>query len=256
MRILALILSVLLSSLASAQSLNPSHMVDLTYAFNQETVYWPNGKNFQYKRTIWGPTEAGYWYAAGEFSCAEHGGTHLDSPIHFAEGHWTVDQIPVQRLAGPLAVIDVSAAAGKDRDFRATPQDVLAWEKTHGKITPGMIVVFHTGWGRYWPDHKQYLGSDVPGDVDHLHFPGIAQETAQLLVDRHVVGVGIYTASLDRGSEKNALAHRMVLKNNVYILENVANLEGVPAKGANLIALPMKIRGGSGAPVRIIAVLP
>jgi kynurenine formamidase len=253
---MALLLSVLIAGQASAQSLNPSRLVDLTYPFDETTVYWPNGEGFEYKRTAWGMTPAGYWYSAGQFSCAEHGGTHLDSPIHFAEGRWTVDQIPVQRLAGPLAVIDVSAAAAKDRDYRATAQDVIAWEKANGKIAPGTIVVFRTGWGRYWPDRKQYLGSDVPGDVDHLHFPGVTQEAAQVLVQRKVAGTGIDTASFDYGPEKSFPAHRTVLGANIYILENVANLERVPVKGATLIALPMKIGGGTGAPVRIVAVLP
>ncbi|MGE0405978.1 MAG: cyclase family protein [Candidatus Korobacteraceae bacterium] len=241
----------------SAQAIDPARIVDLTYPFNEHTVYWPNNdEGFRHKRDVWGATDAGSWYASAQFSSAEHGGTHLDSPIHFAEGKWTVEQIPVQRLAGPLALIDVSAAAAKDRDYRATLRDLLTWEKANGRIAPGMIVIFRTGWGRHWPNRKQYLGSDVPGDVTNLHFPGISGEVAMLLVVRQVAGVGIDTASIDYGPEQTFVAHRILLGANIYALENVANIDRLPAKGATLIALPMKIEGGSGAPVRIIAIVP
>jgi kynurenine formamidase len=253
----ALIVPALVCSGQDASfKIDQSKLVDLTYSYNEKTVYWPNAKGFQHRKDNWKKTPAGYWYAAGGFSSDEHGGTHLDSPIHFAEGKTTLDKIPVQKLVGSAVVIDVSAASAKNRDYRATAQDIAAWEKTNGAIAAGSIVLFRTGWGKFWPDKKQYLGSDVPGDVEHLHFPGIARDAAEFLVKRGVAGVGIDTASMDYGPSKDFIVHQVLNRADIYGLENVANLDRLPAKGATLIALPMKIEEGSGGPVRIIAILP
>ena len=237
-------------------SLNPAKLVDLTYAYNEQTIYWPNAKGFRHQNDTWAKTPGGYWYAAGEFASAEHGGTHMDSPIHFGEGKRTLDQIPVANLVGPAAVIDVSTKTPQDHDYRITRDDVLAWESAHGMIAKESIVVFRTGWGQYWPDRKQYLGSDVPGDTAHLHFPGISREAAELLVERGVSGVGIDTASMDYGPSTDFIVHQILNRANIYGLENVASTERLPAAGATLIALPMKIENGSGGPVRILALLP
>jgi len=236
--------------------LNPAKLVDLTYPYNEQTIYWPNAKGFRHQKDTWAKTPGGYWYAAGEFASAEHGGTHMDSPIHFGEGKRTLDQIPVANLVGPAAVIDVSTKTAQDHDYRITRDDVLAWESAHGAIAKESIVVFRTGWGQYWPDRKQYLGSDVPGDTAHLHFPGISREAAELLVERGVSGVGIDTASMDYGPSTDFIVHQILNRANIYGLENVASTERLPAAGATLIALPMKIENGSGGPVRILALLP
>ena len=135
--------------------------------------------------------------------------------------------------------------------------DIKQWERQHGRIEAGAVVLVRTGWGRFWPDRKTYLGSDAPGDTANLHFPGISREAAELLArERRIDGVGIDTASLDFGQSKDFIAHRILNGANIYGLENVANLERLPAVGATIIALPMKIKGGSGGPVRIIALLP
>jgi len=241
---------------ASGQVIDESKLIDLTYPFNEKTVYWPNAKGFRHQKDMWKIAPGGYWYAAGEFASAEHGGTHLDGPIHFGRGMTTMDKIPIRRLVGPALVIDVTAATAKSRDYRVNAGDIMNWEQKHGAIGAGTIVLFRTGWGKYWPDPKQYLGSDVPGDVDHLHFPGISKEAAELLVKRKVDGTGIDTASIDYGPSKDFIAHQVLNKADIYCLENVANIERLPARGATLIALPMKIEDGSGGPARIIAILP
>ena len=240
----------------AVKGIDPSKLVDLSYSYNQDTVYWPNAKGFRHRKDSWTKTPAGYWYAAGEFTSAEHGGTHLDSPIHFAEGKRTLDQIPVSDLVGPAAVIDVSAKASANRDYRVTREDISAWEAAHSPLGPGMIVVFRTGWGQYWPNRKQYLGSDVPGDTANLHFPGLSREAAGVLVERAVSGVGIDTASMDYGPSTDFIVHQVLNGANIYGLENVANAAALPETGATLIALPMKIENGSGGPVRIVAILP
>jgi kynurenine formamidase len=231
--------------------------IDLTYSFDEQTIYWPTDKSFQWEKSRWGPSPGGYWYASATYGASEHGGTHLDSPIHFGEGQATTEAIPLTRLIGPAVVVDISAACTRDRDYRLTAADLDAWEAAHGAIPAGAIVLVHTGWGKFWPDKKQYMGSDVPGDTAHLHFPGIGRDAAQWLTTRHKIsGVGIDTASLDHGPSTDFIAHRILNGAGLYGVENVAQLDRVPATGATVIALPMKIKGGSGGPVRIIAILP
>ncbi|MFN3324562.1 MAG: cyclase family protein [Bryobacteraceae bacterium] len=238
-------------------SIRGSKLIDLTYSFDEHTIYWPTSKPFEWRKDSWGRNEAGEWYASASFCTSEHGGTHLDSPIHFAEGRWSSEQIPVSRLIAPAVVIDVSAAARADRNYRLTRGDIEAWERRHGRIPDGSIVLVRTGWGRHWPDRKEYLGTDKPGDVAGLSFPGIHPEAARLLArERTIYGVGIDTASLDYGPSKDFAAHRVLNEANIYGLENVANLEQVPEAGATLIALPVKVAQGTGGPVRIVAVVP
>jgi kynurenine formamidase len=255
---LALILAAVLiaSCTKPPATIDSDKLVDLSYTFDDKTVYWPNAEGFRHRKDSWAQTPAGYWYAAGEFTSAEHGGTHVDSPVHFSEGKMTLDQIPVSKLVAPLAVIDVTAQAVGDRDYRITPADITTWEQGHAPLAPNSIVVFRTAWGKYWPDRKQYLGSDVKGDIANLHFPGLSREAAELLVTRKVAGVGIDTASLDYGPSTDFIAHQILNGANIYGIENIAQVDKLPATGATLIALPMKIGEGSGGPARVVALLP
>jgi kynurenine formamidase len=233
------------------------HAIDLTYPFDERTIYWPTDESFAWKKTRWGHSPGGYWYASATYAASEHGGTHLDSPIHFGEGQATTDAIPVSRLIGPAVVVDISAACARDRDYSLRAADLDAFEAAHGAIPDGAIVLIRTGWGRFWPDKEAYLGSDAPGDTEHLHFPGIGRDAAEWLVARRKVsGVAIDTASLDHGPSRDFFAHRVLNGAGLYGIENVADLDRVPATGATAIALPMKIKGGSGGPVRLIAILP
>ena len=241
----------------TASAVDESKIVDLTYAFDRDTVYWPTAKPFTLERVAAGRTAAGFWYSANNISLAEHGGTHLDAPFHFAEGKWTVDEIPLDKLIGPATVIDVRGQASRDRDYRVTVEDIRSWEKAHGRIPDGAIVLVLTGWGQFWPHKKKYLGTDKPSDVDHMHFPGFSREVAEFLVnERTVDAVGIDTASLDYGQSKDFIVHRILGGANTPGFENVANLDRLPPRGATLMAFPMKIKGGSGGPARIIALLP
>jgi|SRR5215469_1091229 len=240
----------------SLVAIDPAKVVDLTYSFDETTIYWPTAKPFEWKKESWGISAGGYWYAAARYAASEHGGTHLDSPIHFGKGREAADEIPVSKLVGPAVVIDVSGACAKDPDYRVSADDVAGWQRANGKIPAGAIILIHTGWGKFWPDKRRYLGSDAPGDTANLHFPGFSREAAEALAAMPIRGVGIDTASMDYGPSKDFIAHQILNGANLYGLENVANLEKVPPTGATLIALPMKIKGGSGAPARIIAVLP
>lgn len=237
-------------------AIDETKLVDLTHTFEEQTVYWPTAKPFVWNRESWGKAEGGYWYASASFQASEHLGTHVDSPIHFGEGKQTTDTIPLHRLVGPAIVIDVSAACVANPDYQLTPADVEKWEKVNGRIPNGAIVLIRTGWAKFWPDRARYLGTAEPGNVRNLRFPGISPDAAKLFVERRVDGVGIDTASLDHGPSADFRTHQILNGANIYGLENVANLERIPAAGATLIALPMKIRNGTGGPVRIAAILP
>jgi kynurenine formamidase len=232
-------------------------LVDLSYAYDEETVYWPTASSRFRKETLfYGKTEGGYFYSAFEVATPEHGGTHIDAPIHFAEGQDTTDEIPLERLIGPGVVVDMTSAAANDSDALLTVAQIEAFERQHGAIAGGTIVLVRSGWAKYWPDPKRYLGDDTPGDASNLHFPGISEAAARALVARRVAAVGIDTASIDHGPSIEFIAHRILMQAGIPGFENVANLDEVPTRGAEIIALPMKIAGGSGGPLRIVAVVP
>lgn len=232
--------------------------VDLSHDFSSETIYWPTAKPFSLEVLSAEVTSGGYYYAANNFSAAEHGGTHLDSPIHFAEGRHTSDQIPLDRLIGPAVVVDVSAEAEADRDYQLDLAALDRWEASHARIGEGVIVLVRTGWSSRWPDKTRYLGTARTGPeaVAELHFPGIDSAVAQRLVERKVRAVGIDTPSMDRGQSTTYLTHRILMGENIPGFENVAHLDRLPPTGSFVVALPMKIRGGSGGPLRIVALVP
>lgn len=234
-----------------------AELVDLTWPYDDKTLYWPTSPSaFELKELSYGPTSGGWFYSSYAICTPEHGGTHLDAPIHFAAGKLTVDRIPLERLIAPAVVIDVADRASANADYRLTAEDVRAWESQHGTIASGTIVLLRTGWGKRWPDRKAYFGDDTPGKTDNLHFPSYGEDAARVLVEeRRVAAIGVDTASIDYGQSKDFIVHRVANGADVPGLENVAHLERLPARGAFLIALPMKIAGGSGGPVRIVAVI-
>jgi len=248
----------LCAHLAAAEDWPEGQVVDMSWPYNATTIYWPTEKGFEKSTRAEGMTEKGYYYSAYSVQTAEHGGTHLDAPIHFAAGRHTADQIPLERMMGPAAVIDVSAKVGDNRDYLVSVEDITGWEKQHGALSAGAIVLLRTGYGSRWPDREAYLGTARlgPEAVPELHFPGLSAEAAKLLVEeREIDAVGIDTASIDRGQSQDFMAHRILLGANVPVFENVARLELLPATGARVIALPMKIEGGSGAPLRMVGIV-
>lgn len=230
-------------------------ILDLTYAFNDRTIYWSAHEKFQHSQVSYGNTAGGYFYSSYNFAGSEHGGTHLDAPIHFSAGKQTVDEIPIERHIGPGFRISVAEKTARDADYRITAADIQAWEKSRDiTLPPGAIVLIHTGWGQYWGDRRQYMGTDSMEEDAERHFPGIARDAAELLaLERKVSMVGIDTASLDHGPSKDFIAHQVLNGANVAGLENVANLDQLPDSGYLVLALPMKIGAGSGAPARIVA---
>lgn len=233
-------------------------IVDLTHSYDEDSVYWPTSPGrFELKTLHRGPTDRGYWYEANTFCTPEHGGTHLDAPVHFAEGMWSVADVPVERLVGPAVVIDVKAKVAANPDYTLTREDVTRFEADHGKIPAGAIVILNTGYASRWPDRLSYLGDDTPGDASRLIFPSFGADAVRWLIEkRGIHALGVDTASIDPGSSKDFPVHRIAGAANVVGLENLANLDRVPAVGALVAALPMKIAGGSGAPVRVVAFVP
>ena len=242
----------------SAPDLRTARVVDLSHPFDERTLYWPTAPSgFKLERLHFGQTDGGFFYSAYAFCAPEHGGTHLDAPIHFGEGRWPVDQVPVDRLVRPAIVIDVAAAAAADADHRLSVDELRTWEARHGRIPEGAMVLLRTGWSARWPDKKRYLGDDTPGDASRLHFPSYGADAARILVaDRKVTALGVDTASIDHGPSKDFPVHQIVAAANVLGLENLTGLDALPPTGAWVIALPMKIAGGSGGPLRAIALLP
>jgi kynurenine formamidase len=239
-------------------ALSAYELVDLTHAFSHETLYWPTSPAaFEVDTLAYGETPAGYFYSSFSISSPEHGGTHLDAPIHFAAGRRTADEIPLDQLIAPAAVIDVSRQADRDPDYRLTREDVLLWEGEHGEIGSGTIVLLRTDWSRHWPDARAYLGDDTPGDASNLSFPSYGEDAARLLVEeRRVAAIGVDAASIDHGRSTDFIVHRIAAAADVPGFENLTNLDRLPPTGATVFALPMKIRGGTGGPLRAVALVP
>ena len=233
-------------------------LIDLTHSFGADTIVWPTEQDFRLILQQAGETAGGYYYASNRLEMAEHGGTHIDAPIHFAKDGQTLDQIPIERMVGTAVRINVVAQCARDRDYLVTIQDLEQWEAEQGQIPVGAIVLLDTGFARYWPSRQEYLGTELrgPDGVRALHFPGLHPRAADWLVgQRQVRAVGIDTASIDYGQSTTFETHVALLSKNVPVLENLSNLRDLPERGFDVIALPMKIAGGTGGPLRIIAVL-
>ncbi|MGQ0539284.1 MAG: cyclase family protein [Gemmatimonadaceae bacterium] len=264
MRVGSVICAALLAACApSAEQGTPLDLarvdiVDLTHPLSPQTLFWPTSPSgFEHIELHAGPTARGWYYSAYAFAAPEHGGTHLDAPVHFAEGGLTTELIPLTRLVAPAIVIDVSAKAAGERDYRLTSDDIAAFEAAHGQIPPGSVVLLRTGWDAHWGDRMAYFGDTAKGDASRLHFPGYGVAAARLLVEeRRVAGLGIDSPSVDYGPSLDFEVHRVGAPRGVYNLENLTSLGRVPPRGAVLIAAPMKIQGGSGGPVRAIALVP
>lgn len=243
----------------SLVSLQQSRLVDLTHAFGNDTIVWPTEQNVKIVAQHAEDMPGGYYYASNRLELPEHGGTHIDAPIHFSKGKQTLDQIPIDRLVGSAIRIDVSEQCVNDRDYRILIQDLERWESRHGRIPARTVVLLDTGFGRLWSSRQQYLGTELRGaeGVQALHFPGLHPDGATWLVrERQVKAVGIDTASIDYGRSTKFETHVALLSQNVPVFENLADLSGLPDRGFDVVALPMKIAGGTGGPLRIIAVIP
>jgi len=242
---------------AQVFAVDEKKLIDMTYSFSEETMHWPTAQPFKLDKHTEGVTPQGYWYASYDYSGSEHVGTHMDAPFHFAQGKWTAEQVPLAKTIGPGVVVDVRGKASANAEYQLQLVDLHTWERRHGKIPAGAIVLMHSGWGRFWGDRKRFFGADQPEDATNLRFPGFSKDAAEFLVkERKINAVGTDTASIDYGAARDFIVHQIFGRANIPIFENVAGLERLPPKGATIFAVPMKIKGGSGAPLRIFALLP
>ena len=263
MKIKTFLIGLLLSFLAfacAAPEPDPffGKIIDLTHSFGEDTIFWPTAEGFKLEVAFEGQTAQGYYYIANTFCTAEHGGTHIDAPIHFYKDRYTVDEIPLEQLISKGVVIDVSEKCAADPDYLVNKGDFVAWEKAHGIQLNDFIVLIRTGFGKYWPDRLKYLGTDErgPDAVPKLHFPGLHPDAAKWLVEnRSIKAIGLDTPSIDYGQSTDFMSHVILYEQNIPAFENVANLGQLPESDFTVIALPMKIEGGSGGPLRIIAIV-
>ena len=234
-------------------------LVDLSHAYEAQAIFWPTAEPFRLEKVADGVTPAGFYYASNNFFTSEHGGTHMDAPVHFAQGRHAADQVPIDRLVGPAVVIDVTEASRQSADYQVSVADLQKWEQQNGPIDSNAIVLMRTGFSQYWPDAARYLGTIErgPAAVPKLHFPGLHPDAATWIVaNRPIKAIGIDTASIDYGQSTLYESHRTLYAKNIPAFENLTSLEQLPVRGAFIVALPMKIKGGSGAPLRAIAILP
>lgn len=233
-------------------------MLDMTYTYDENTIYWPTAKPFELKKLDWGITERGWWYASNEYSAAEHGGTHADAPIHFAEGGRTIDQVPLEEWIGPAVKIDVTEKCSENRDYLLSKEDILEWETLYGPIPDKAWVIMYTGIDtKYYPDKKMVLGTDKTGEeaLPELSFPGFSVDSIEYLTtQRNITGIAIDTPSIDYGKSQDFLVHQKLFAADKLALENIAHLDKLPPSGATLYVMPMLIKDGTGAPARVFAV--
>ena len=229
-------------------------MVDLTHTVDRDSPYWPEntpGNPFHASVTTTYQKDGNF---TRNLCMPEHFGTHLDAPVHYDPDGVSVDRIPVEKFLAPGVVIDVSSAVMSNADYRVGVQVIRNWIEQHGPIPVDAMVFFRTGWSVRWPSQERYMNADADGV---LHFPGLSLEAGRFLLDyAQPFGIGIDTASVDYGPSTDCPVHNLTMSAGIYHLENVANLDRLPATGFNVIALPLKLGGGSGAPARVVALIP
>lgn len=222
-------------------------LIDLTHALEAHIPCWDGdgGCGFKHEITLdYSDCSTEVKFRVQKLEMFDGMGTHMDAPAHCIPGGKVVSDIPLKQLISPCVVIDVSNQA--DEDYSITQEDVIAFENQHGRITDNTFVIFYTGWGRYWSDAKKYR--------NNLVFPSISKEAANVLLDRNIAGLGIDTLSPDIPSSGYPV-HRKILSANKYIVENIAYADQLPAVGAYVLVIPIKISGATEAPIRLIALL-
>jgi len=256
-----IVVSVAYIALGSGQEFRAKgKILEMTYPYEEDTIYWPTAKPFHLEKLNWGIAEDGRWYASNEYSASEHGGTHADAPIHFAKNGRTMDQIPIAEWIGPAVKIDVCSKCDKNRDYTLTVEDIESWEMEFGGIPDGAWVIMYTGIGtQYYPDKKKVLGTEKAGAeaIPELSFPGFSPEAAKFLVNnRNITGIALDTPSIDAGKRTDFKVHQIICGANKLALENIANLDKLPPSGAALYVIPMLTKDGTGSPARVFAILP
>lgn len=243
---------------ARQQTVSTENIVDLTHTLTEDFPYNSVAAGGAYYpfRTAPLTTIEEQGSGANQWKMHEHLGTQIDAPSHFSAGGMSLDQMPVEELIAPLAVIDISERAKSDPDATVTVDDVRDWEARYGRLPRGAAVFMNSGWAAKVDDPEAFLNLD---DSDTLHFPGFAPETVEFLLrERQVVGIGVDTLSIDAGeSEENPLpVHKAWHDAGKWNVECVANLDRVPPSGATVFVGATKVVDATGGPVRLISTFP
>ena len=171
-------------------------------------------------------------------------GTHMDAPAHCLPGGKTIDELELGELIIDCIVIRVEKEAHET--YTIMPSVVEQFEKYNGEIPPNSLVIFYTGWDKYWNEPEKF--------INNYRFPSVDVSTAELLLKRGVSGLGTDTISVDTGAAGFPV-HRAILGDGKYLVENIANAGELPPTGAKILILPMKIEKATEAPIRLIALI-
>ncbi|XP_077557801.1 isatin hydrolase-like isoform X2 [Haemaphysalis longicornis] len=251
--LLTVLVTMPASGKQSSQCISPSaRVVDLTQNFASDTIYWADNDTFSLEVSVENSSEE-YWVQLERISEATHGGTHLDAPIHLVKEGWDVADIPVQRLMHvPIVKLDIRDRAAENPDYALTVDDILKWEKKHGKIPHGSLFLMQTGQSRFWPNRTAYMGIDENGT---RHYPCMTPEGATFLTTkRSLYGAGVDGSALDCYPVRTV--HRIMFQASLYLIQHLSDLSQVPPTGALAAVMPMKIAGAGAAPLRIVAIMP
>lgn len=248
--ITALALGIGAGHATDIQHFSASKAVDLTHPIHHNMAFWPGGVTFTKEALA---TYENNGYLLHKFTMGENTGTHVDAPAHFIRGNRSIDQLPLDQLILPIVVIDAKAQVADNPDYQLTIADIEHWEAEHGRIPANSLVILNSGWHHRFDTPKRYLNMD---DNNVMHFPGYSPQAAVLLVKRNIAGIGIDTLSLDHGPSTTFATHVVMLTANKYQIENLANLDALPATGATAVIGVLPVRGGSQAQARIFALLP
>ncbi len=226
-------------------------IVDLSHTIDARAVRWP-GDTLSFALHA-GPADTASGPSAGWVRLPLDAGTRVRLQATGGRSGRSAADLPVEQLVGSAVVIDVSAQAARNPDYALTAEDVTTFEREHGEIRKGDIVLLRTGWARHWPDRRAYLGGDSASD---FHWPGLSEGAARLLIgDRAIGALGTDAAAIDPGAAAGAPVLRYAAGADVPVLENLTNLATLPPFGAVVIALPAKIAGAAAAPVRAVALV-
>jgi kynurenine formamidase len=225
-------------------------VVDLTYPLSPSLPVYPGYNPIRVRPRS---TIAQNGFANNEITFDEHTGTHVDAPSHFIGGATSGDRLPVDRLIAPLVIIPIMARAAKDPDTLVSVDDVLRWEKQHGRVPAGALVAMLSAWGDRISAPDRFLNRDAKGT---MHAPGFSEAAARFLVsERDISAVGVDTLSLDAASAQKFVAHLVFLGAGKYGVEMLANLSRVPPFGATVIVGAPKHEGATGGPARVLALV-
>lgn len=223
-------------------------IVDLTHTIHPDIPIWPGDPAVEFE-TVSQIEPDGYYLR--KFSIGEHSGTHINAPNSFYAAGASIDRYPPQSLVAPAIAIDIRDKSLANPDYTLTIDDVLNWEQQHRAIEPGNIIILHTGWQEKWSDNRAFFNRSERGTC---HFPGFGKAATQfLLEERSIAGVGTDTHGADPGQDETFATNKLILEHQGIVLENLANLNQLPAADITLAIGILRLLGGSGSPVSVLA---